>query len=103
MTAALQRVAQQLKSGGGGGGGGGGVGGGVEADLAAVQSLLLSPAFRSALTIHSKVQEVWCSGQPTFPHSPNAQQLVSDVRITSGISPLPFLFLSWHWHPAALS
>ena len=78
MTAALQRVAQQLKN----GGGDGGIAGGVEADLAAVQSLLLSPAFRSALTIHSKVQEVWCAGQPTFPYSPNVQQLVSDVRIT---------------------
>jgi len=74
VTAALQRVAQQLKN----GGGGGVSGGGVEADLAAVQSLLLSPAFRSALTIHSKVQEVWCCGQPTFPHTANVQQLVSD-------------------------
>lgn len=74
VTAALQRVAQQLKN----GGGDGGIAGGVEADLAAVQSLLLSPAFRSALTIHSKVQEVWCAGQPTFPYSPNVQQLVSD-------------------------
>jgi len=71
VTATLQRVQQQLKKNGHGGQG-------VEADLAAVQSLLLSPAFRSALTIHSKVQEVWCCGQPTFPITNNVQQLVSD-------------------------
>lgn len=72
VTAALQRVQQQLKK-------NGHVGQGVEADLAAVQSLLLSPAFRSALTIHSKVQEVWCCGQPTLPVHSNVQQLVSEV------------------------
>ena len=72
MTAALQRVQQQLKK-------NGHAGQGVEADLAAVQSLLLSPAFRSALTIHSKVQEVWCCGQPTLPAHHNIQQLVTEV------------------------
>lgn len=72
VTAALQRVQQQLKK-------NGHVGQGVEADLAAVQSLLLSPAFRSALTIHSKVQEVWCCGQPTLPVHQNIQQLVTEV------------------------
>ena len=72
MTAALQRVQQQLKK-------NGHAGQGVEADLAAVQSLLLSPAFRSALTIHSKVQEVWCCGQPTLSSHQNVQQLVTEV------------------------
>lgn len=72
VTAALQRVQQQLKK-------NGHAGQGVEADLAAVQSLLLSPAFRSALTIHSKVQEVWCCGQPTLSSHQNVQQLVTEV------------------------
>jgi len=71
VTAALQRVQQQLKK-------NGHVGQGVEADLAAVQSLLLSPAFRSALTIHTKVQEVWCCGQPTLPAHHDVQNLVSE-------------------------
>ncbi|XP_046463580.1 protein lin-2-like isoform X5 [Daphnia pulex] len=71
VTAALQRVQQQLKK-------NGHAGQGVEADLAAVQSLLLSPAFRSALTIHSKVQEVWCCGQPTLSSHQNVQQLVTE-------------------------
>lgn len=72
VTAALQRVQQQLKK-------NGHAGQGVEADLAAVQSLLLSPAFRSALTIHSKVQEVWCCGQPTLSSHHNVRQLVTEV------------------------
>lgn len=71
VTAALQRVQQQLKK-------NGHAGQGVEADLAAVQSLLLSPAFRSALTIHSKVQEVWCCGQPTLSSHHNVRQLVTE-------------------------
>lgn len=83
MTAALQRVQQQLKK-------NGHAGQGVEADLAAVQSLLLSPAFRSALTIHSKVQEVWCCGQPTLSSHQNVQQLVTEVCLL-----IVVLFFSW--------
>lgn len=82
VTAALQRLQQQLKK-------NGHAGQGVEADLAAVQSLLLSPAFRSALTIHSKVQEVWCCGQPTLPAHTNVQQLVTEVSFV-----LEFQFFS---------
>lgn len=76
VTAALQRVQQQLKK------NGPDVSGGVEADLAAVQSLLLSPAFRSALTIHTKVQQVWCSGPPHLPVHLSVQNLVSEVRLS---------------------
>lgn len=94
VTAALQRLQQQLKK-------NGHAGQGVEADLAAVQSLLLSPAFRSALTIHSKVQEVWCCGQPTLPAHTNVQQLVTEVSfvlnfnfflLSSNFNFYPFFF-----------
>lgn len=84
VTAALQRVQQQLKK-------NGHAGQGVEADLAAVQSLLLSPAFRSALTIHSKVQEVWCCGQPTLPVHHNIQQLVTEVLVHNSFALFFFL------------
>lgn len=82
MTAALQRVEQQLKK-------NGHVGQSVEADLAAVQSLLLSPAFRSALTIHSKVQEVWCSAPPALAVHHDVQNIVSEVPIIYFFFPSP--------------
>ena len=89
VTAALQRVQQQLKK-------NGHAGQGVEADLAAVQSLLLSPAFRSALTIHSKVQEVWCSGEPVLPSHLNVQQLVSEVKKNNSLISCNRSCPKWH-------
>ena len=75
LVASLQRLQHQLKKNSTAGGYTS-----LEGQIAAVQTLLLSPEFGRALAVHNKVQEVW--SQPTSSAvSTHAQSLVRDVSI----------------------
>jgi hypothetical protein len=91
LVAALQRLQHQLKKSSLSQGSGGYTS--LEGQIAAVQTLLLSPEFGRALAVHNKVQEVWnywhrqpsgnarhTSGAPS-PVSTHAQTLVRDVSL----------------------
>lgn len=69
LVAALQRLQLQLKKAGHGYSA-------LEAQAAAVQTLLLSPSFGRALAAHNKVQQSWSSPKPV---SGQAQALARDV------------------------
>jgi MAGUK p55 subfamily protein 5 len=91
LVASLQRLQLQLKKNGLSQGPGGYTS--LEGQIAAVQTLLLSPEFGRALAVHNKVQEVWNqwhtqpsggSRQPATAPSPvstHAQTLVRDVSL----------------------
>lgn len=70
--AALQRLQLQLKRGGRGG---------LEGRVAAVQSLLLSPQFGRAISVHNKLQEVRDRPVHTTIASTNSQAILRDVSI----------------------
>lgn len=71
--ASLQRLQLQLKKASTGALGRGG----LEGRVAAVQSLLLSPQFGRAISVHNKVQEV--RSKSTLMVTQNAQSVVRDV------------------------
>ncbi|XP_067011595.2 protein PALS1 isoform X2 [Anabrus simplex] len=73
LVASLQRLQLQLKKSSLGQGGYSS----LEGQLAAVQTLLLSPQFGRALAVHNKVQQVW-NGRVPPPASSHAQNLVRD-------------------------
>lgn len=81
MVASIQRLQLQLKKTGSGSVSGGGYSA-LEGQVAAVQTLLLSPAFGRALAVHNKVQQVSAQlhTQPdSQPVSSHAQGLLRDV------------------------
>ncbi|GFG39049.1 hypothetical protein Cfor_01515 [Coptotermes formosanus] len=99
LVAALQRLQHQLKKNSLSQGAGGYTS--LEGQIAAVQTLLLSPEFGRALAVHNKVQEVWnhwhrrpsgnarhFSAAPS-PVSTHAQTLVRDCLETLQPSSLP--------------
>lgn len=99
LVASLQRLQHQLKKNGLSQGAGGYTS--LEGQIAAVQTLLLSPEFGRALAVHNKVQEVWSqwhtqpsgsSRQPATAPSPvstHTQTLVRDCLETLQPSSLP--------------
>lgn len=103
LVASLQRLQLQLKKNGLSQGPGGYTS--LEGQIAAVQTLLLSPEFGRALAIHNRVQEVWNqwhplpsggSKQPATAPSPvstHAQTLVRDVSLFSNVFNLSQLIL----------
>lgn len=81
LVASIQRLQLQLKKTGNSTISGGGYSA-LEGQVAAVQTLLLSPAFGRALAVHNKVQEVSAQlhTQPdSQPVTSHAQGLLRDV------------------------
>ncbi|XP_069671483.1 protein PALS1-like isoform X2 [Periplaneta americana] len=82
LVASLQRLQHQLKKNGLSGYSS------LEAQIAAVQTLLLSPEFGRALAVHNKVQEVWSQATHS-PVSTHAQTLIRDCLETLQPCSLP--------------
>lgn len=76
LVATLQRLQLNLKKNGINAGHGYSS---LEAQIGAVQTLLLSPEFGRALAIHNKVQQSWPQQENVQPITAHSQTLVRDV------------------------